>query len=457
MSRGESTMSRLKGRGLLKDDMKKWTLWEFQRHYASLHERYRFRVTEALKKYIVKDTYSSDYVLKKMNAAMLESSDYKINPKPGTKTIMSEEAYDDQRQLPGKKYLVERKSSRKDGKKNYVHEVFIPDNIEEWPSVNNRKFTVCLIPTAHIARVFSELLDRKFLSKKTLNPYWHVENHPLFQEVYNDVFFDSAVNNHSNNLVHASKRVDVVPIIDVNCYKLIHYPKHPNARYSTLHGTALKLIEAVKNNPVLYKKTFVQLNSMMESIITHDENNGHVVTYPLAPNRSKESSASKGHMAGQRKYITITPKTKRSVDTCKTCEKRNPNNCKGHRKGSLCPFYQDFCKICVNKGKFINTHCSQTCPNKKKDKCVKKSSKATISIKKKRKLTVDTNHKINDGEEIGRKKPKNTMKRQTLPKKTYPSRRHVRRQSKKQISWRLFHVRRKPDIFLVKMEQETTP
>ena len=49
MSRGESTMSRLKGRGLLKDDMKKWTLWEFQRHYAALHEAYKFRATEALK------------------------------------------------------------------------------------------------------------------------------------------------------------------------------------------------------------------------------------------------------------------------------------------------------------------------------------------------------------------------------------------------------------------------
>ena len=64
--------------------------------------------------------------------------------------------------------------------KKYVHEVFIPDDMDEWSSVNNRNFTVCLVPTAHIARVYSELLDRKCLSKKSLNPYWHVENHPLF-------------------------------------------------------------------------------------------------------------------------------------------------------------------------------------------------------------------------------------------------------------------------------------
>lgn len=117
MSRGESVVSRLKGRGLLKDVMKNWTLWEFQRHYASLHVAYKRWVTEALNIYIVKNHYCSEYVMKKMNAAMLDSSEYKLNPKPGTKTILFEETYDDIRKLSGNKYFVERKSDRNDGKK----------------------------------------------------------------------------------------------------------------------------------------------------------------------------------------------------------------------------------------------------------------------------------------------------------------------------------------------------
>ena len=65
-------------------------------------------------------------------------------------------------------YLVEhimckKKAFRLDGKPNCIHEVFIPDDPLEWPSCNNRKFKVWLIPTAPIARVYQEICDRTLM------------------------------------------------------------------------------------------------------------------------------------------------------------------------------------------------------------------------------------------------------------------------------------------------------
>ena len=102
MSRDKDVMSRLKGRGLLKDQMKKWTLWEFQRHYSSLEKSYKHRAIEAIKFYILKDNYCSAYAKKKMDEAMYASGDYKLIPKKGTKKKLFEESYDDTRNLHGR-------------------------------------------------------------------------------------------------------------------------------------------------------------------------------------------------------------------------------------------------------------------------------------------------------------------------------------------------------------------
>ena len=73
MSRVECVMIRLKKRGLLKDIMNKWSIWEFQDHYSDLHESYKVRVEEALKKFIKNDHYSSEFVMSTMKHSILDS------------------------------------------------------------------------------------------------------------------------------------------------------------------------------------------------------------------------------------------------------------------------------------------------------------------------------------------------------------------------------------------------
>ena len=60
-------------------------------------------------------------------------------------------------------------------------------------------------------------------------------------------------------MIKISKSDEKGSIIDVSSYQNLNYPKNTNARYSNLHGVAMELIEAVKNNQVLYKKKLFSL------------------------------------------------------------------------------------------------------------------------------------------------------------------------------------------------------
>ena len=78
-----------------------------------------------------------------------------------------------------------------DGKINYIHKVFIPDNIKLWPSVDHRTFKVDFFSTGHIARVNQEI-DRTFLSKYTLHPQWHLDIHYLYESTHQVLFTDNS-------------------------------------------------------------------------------------------------------------------------------------------------------------------------------------------------------------------------------------------------------------------------
>ena len=143
------------------------------------------------------------------------------------------------------------------------------------------------------------------------------------------------------------------PIIDVFSYKKLKYSKNPNARYSNLHDAAMKLIEVVENNKVLYKKKIVQLSSMLESTTCNDDsenlsqnNNNLYLQYPLPQKITKESKERRGIMASQVSHLRVSVPKKRSMDTCSTCEIRDPINIKGHSNGSSCPYYKKYCDIC---------------------------------------------------------------------------------------------------------------
>ena len=126
---------------------------------------------------------------------------------------------------------------------------------------------------------------------------------------------------------------------------------------------------------------------MMESIMCNDNiapNMNHTLKYPLAPKRTKESTSGRALIVGQGGSSKLKSKSKRSVDTCKTCEKRDPKNSKGHRKGSNCPYHEDFCQLCVKNNKFTNLHSTASCPHSKKNKKRKQNKTRLLVIKGKK-------------------------------------------------------------------------
>ena len=132
---------------------------------------------------------------------------------------------------------------------------------------------------------------------------------------------------------------------------------------------------------------------MMESIMCNDDivpNMSQALKFPLAPKRTKQTKSDDALSFSQVTSSQLKSKKNRSIDTCKTCEKMDPLNSKGHRKGSNCPYHEDFCQICVKMKKFTNLHSTDLCPHSKKRK--KKETKQNKAVHKKRKhiLSVDT-------------------------------------------------------------------
>ena len=253
--------------------------------------------------------------------------------------------------------------------------MFIPDDPLEWPSCNNRKFKVWLIPTAPIARVYQEICDRTFKSKYTLNTYWWPEKHPLFNKIYNEYFSDST----KDKLLDKTSSGNTLdnqfisePIIDVDKYHKIRWPKLQTVRYSCLHGKAMTLIERVKNDKVLYKKTMVQLTALLEDANceindkrTCQDTENFQVKRPLPPNVSRNTTNGRQTAANNRNvsnYLKNLNSHKRT--TCQLCLLRNPLNANGHRQDGACPFKKSFCDVCLDLKVVDNTHESSNCPRK---------------------------------------------------------------------------------------------
>ena len=125
---------------------------------------------------------------------------------------------------------------------------------------------------------------------------------------------------------------------------------------------------------------------MMESIVCNDDivpNVSQALNYPLAPKTTKQTKSDGALRVCQVISSQLKSNPTRSIDACKTCEKRDPHNSKGRRKGSKCPYYEDFCQVCVKTGRFTNLHSTALCVHSKKRKKETKQNKAVNNKRKK--------------------------------------------------------------------------
>ena len=334
-----------------------------------------------MKDLIVKNAFCSQYIQKVLTIANNRSSLYKLVKPPGNKTLLFNKVLNNERNIHGRMYHVQRKIVRLDNKSNYIHKVFIPDDVKEWPSADHRKFKVGFFPTGHIARVYQEL-NQTFLSKATLHPQWHLQRHPLYESTHQLLFTDNSQLPVLKRLLtekklsdKANNQTDRDNIIDVKTFHDLNYPKGHNKRYCMLHGAATRLIEMVQNNVSLYKKTMIQLTSLLQDADTEInggtnlgtsvmESHTFQVQLPLPPTLSSElgrrgivgkqslanmSNVSYGSSSGHsRRIIASTAQIKKNMNKAIIIKNKNKNT------ASVCA---NTSSVCTNtKLQKKNTH-----------------------------------------------------------------------------------------------------
>ena len=139
-----------------------------------------------------------------------------------------------------------------------------------------------LLPCKHIAHVSVELNDRIFKSEASYHPYWHVRKHPLYgqarselltSDITTDLSFWATAESATTLTESASSTLNrngghVVDVEELPIPKLmaIEFPTSERGRHAALQGLTLKIIDSVKNKPLLYKKTMVQLNHLLAGV-----------------------------------------------------------------------------------------------------------------------------------------------------------------------------------------------
>ena len=71
----------------------------------------------------------------------------------------------------------------------YDHEVIIHSSGQAECSCKDFKSNK--IPCRHMCQVKTSQNDMSLFAVETLHPYWHLQNHPLYNDVVGNIIFDS--------------------------------------------------------------------------------------------------------------------------------------------------------------------------------------------------------------------------------------------------------------------------
>lgn len=387
LSRGEATMSTIKGNGTLKEPMRHWTLYEFALHMQSLTRAYVAKATSMIKKLLMEGKEISDWVQKRLEAANALVGKYRS-------VKLHENWLHTDRNIVGAVYGI----SNKTQPGSHVHEVFIPNDPKLHPSCSCRKYKVCCIAHEHVARAYIDLEDRQFFSNDTLDPYWKLERHPCYKFAKADVLYDASQSGVTNGSSSAQTVTDSAAAPDgsemntesskscitLDTYKKIPFPKNPNSRYNSLHGLFLKLADYAKTNKGTYQRTMVQLKAMLDQAEAELNNQEVNDSLPLPPSerggrqnegvannsipsqiaRCQEAMASSSVKKRKTAGTSNVRKKGRGTGSCSTCTARGIAKPHGHRAGGRCPFKNQFCEYCMKvRGEATNLHDASNCPH----------------------------------------------------------------------------------------------
>lgn len=126
----------------------------------------------------------------------------------------------------------------------YDHEVIVHSSGQSECSC--RDFKSNKIPCRHICRVKTSQNGMSLFAVETLHPYWHLQNHPLYNGVVGNIVFDSS---------SLTKNPTVSKIFVSDCQKLF-FPSNRRVRFSNLQSLFSELSEVANDCPHLYKKYF---------------------------------------------------------------------------------------------------------------------------------------------------------------------------------------------------------
>lgn len=176
-SPGESVMNRYKGGGHLKEDVKRWNLYDLVLHHERLTASYVGRAVEKLKALIRERRHCSDYVTEKINEETAKLINYQVVD------VETNSCHEDG-SLVGTTFRIKKKT----GDDKPTHSIFLPDDQSCHPFCSCRRYKTFLLPCRHILRAMSDDTSGRVVSTKNfLHPQWWLDRHPLYRFAMRDI------------------------------------------------------------------------------------------------------------------------------------------------------------------------------------------------------------------------------------------------------------------------------
>ena len=177
-SRGEGVMGTIKGNGKLKDQMKSWNLYQLVTHFVNLTCNKDMEKTVIIRKLVQDNRSWSKFVQEKWTIQNEKSSEYMCSKITNSCTGTCTNKFT--------KFSVKHQSKEM----KYDHEVIIHSSGQAEYSCKDFKSNK--IPCRHICRVKTSQNGMSLFAVETLHPYWHFQNHPLYNGVVGNIVFDSS-------------------------------------------------------------------------------------------------------------------------------------------------------------------------------------------------------------------------------------------------------------------------
>lgn len=170
---------------------------------------------------------------------------------------------------------------------------------------------------------------------------WSIKGHPLYGLALRRLGLTNAEDASSAPELPRSGLAETVQLA---AYEKVKFPES-DIRYSTLLQECKRVIALVKDNPNMYKRFMVGLSTIRASANDHQDGEfNHDMAVVKPPKRKRGRNRhddNKSTLAARSSKKTARSSSSKRKKGCTLC-RENGEEGFGHRRGSRCPYYQQW-------------------------------------------------------------------------------------------------------------------